>query len=121
MISHSGKVPGRPPEMGSAMADATELFVEYDSGLQGFLDTENIWAKRQSRRRPGGPTHTLGVGPALAAPRPHVAAMLPHFNSVQVCCFGMVKIGTSVFESSNSENFPCVTFLKQKTAENRTG
>ena len=29
-----------------------------------------------------------------------------------------VKIGTSAFVSSNSENISCVTFLKPKTAEN---
>jgi hypothetical protein len=35
-ISLSGRVPGRasePPEMGSAMTAATELFVEYGSGV----------------------------------------------------------------------------------------
>ena len=41
MISPSGRVPGRAlelPEMGSAMAVATELFVDGGSGIQGFLE-----------------------------------------------------------------------------------
>jgi hypothetical protein len=39
MIYPSGRVPGRasePPEIGSAMAAAMELFVDGGSGLQGF-------------------------------------------------------------------------------------
>ena len=52
-------------------------------------------------------------------PRPRVAALQPFFDSLLVSCFGTVKIGTSVFELSNSENISCVRFLKPKTAENR--
>jgi hypothetical protein len=48
-----------------------------------------------------------------------VAALQPVFDSLQVSCFGTVKIGTSVFELSNSENISFVTFLKPKTTENR--
>ena len=66
-----------------------------------------------------GLTRTLGAGQGQAAPRPRVAALQPFFDSLQVSFFGTVKIGTSVFELSNSENISCVTFLKHKTAENR--
>ena len=44
MISPYGRVPGRasePPEMGSAMAAATELFVDGGSGLQCFPENVN--------------------------------------------------------------------------------
>ena len=44
MIPLSGRVPGRasePSEMGSAMAAATELFVDEGSGVQGFPDIMN--------------------------------------------------------------------------------
>jgi len=63
-----------------------------------------------------GPTRPLGVGQGQAAPRPGVAALCLLFDSLQVYCFGTVKIGTSVFELSNSENISCTTFLKYKNS-----
>jgi hypothetical protein len=41
MISPSGRVLGRasePPEMGLAMVAVMELFVDFDSGIQGFSE-----------------------------------------------------------------------------------
>ena len=66
-----------------------------------------------------GPTPYLGAGQGLAAPRAGVPTLVPVFDSSSDFCFGTVKIGTSAFVSSNSENISCVTFVKPKTAENR--
>ena len=66
-----------------------------------------------------GPTPYLGAGQGLAAPRAGVPTLVPVFDSSSDFCFDTVKIGTSAFVSSNSENISCVTFLKPKTAENR--
>ena len=50
------------------------------------------------------------------APRAGVATSAPVFISPSDSCFGTVKIGTSAFVSSNSENISCITFLKYKNS-----
>ena len=70
-----------PPKLVSAMAAATELFVELCSGVQGFPVTENKYAEGRGRWMPGGPTPPLGAGPGLAAPRHGVATLGPPFDS----------------------------------------
>ena len=67
--------------MGSAMAAATELFVDGGSGIQGFPVTENKYAEGRGRWTPGGATPPLGAGPGMAAPRPGVAALWLFFVS----------------------------------------
>ena len=94
MISPSDRVPGRasePPEMGSAMAAATELFVDGGSGLQGFPEIMNKLAEGRGRWRPGWPTPPLGAGQGQAAPRSGEAALLPPFDSPLDSVFVTVK------------------------------
>ena len=52
-------------------------------------------------------------------PRGGVATSAPSSVSALDSVDVSEKIGTSAFEFSNSDNISCVTFLKQKTAENR--
>ena len=68
---------------------------------------------------PEGPTPCLGAGQRQAAPRAGVPTLVLVFVSLSDFRFGKVKMGTSAFVTSNFENIFCVTFLKQKTAENR--
>ena len=96
------------------MAATTELFVELCSGVQGFPVTENKYAEGRGQRRTGEPAPYLGAGPGLAAPRGGVAPLCLPFG----LRLRLVKLGTSQFVSSNSENISCATFLKPKTAEN---
>ena len=58
--------------------------------------------------RQGGPAPPHGVGPAV-----------PSSDSSLDSVFVSGKIGAWLFVSSNFENISLITFLKQKTAENR--
>ena len=66
---------------------------------------------RESKRGCREATQGLGAAWPWPAPRRRVASLQPIYDSLQVSCFGTVRIGTSVFEFSNSENISCVTFL----------
>ena len=88
-------------------------------GSPGFSrDGEYIRGRARSVEA-RGPTPCLGVGPGLAAPRGGVATLWPPLRLSFGLRLRLVKLGTSQFVSSNSENISCVTFLKPKTAENR--
>ena len=76
-----------------------------------FYRAEAGVRKRDEDEQPGGCP--------WPAPRAGVATLAPIFVSPSDSCFSTVKIGTSAFVSSNSENISCVTFLKPKTVENR--
>ena len=54
--------------------------------------------------------------PRRGQARARVAALLPLFDSLLDSGFVTVKIGTSAFVSSNSENISCTTFLKYKNS-----
>ena len=74
----------------------------------------------ESKKRHEAASPALAAGPGLATPRGGVAASRLFFDSLQVSGFVTVKIGTSVFVSSNSENISCTTFLKYKKQQ-KTG
>ena len=98
-----------------------EIFSELDETIAEvpIFTVRKQESERETKTGTRAATPALGAAYPWPTPRHGVAALAPVFDSSSVLRFGTVKMGTSAFVTSNSENISCVTFLKPKTAENR--
>jgi hypothetical protein len=84
------------------------LFIGGEAASEGHQGgSPPLGAARRGRGQEGG------------APPHGEPALWPTSGSLSVLVLRLRKIGVWVFVSSNSENIPCVAFLKHKTAEKR--
>ena len=119
MISFSGRVPGRASEPSQTRVDdggGYETFRGWGLGCLGFSrGKQYIGERARSVGAQGG--HTM---PRCGQGWTHAVTLCGHPGAPLRLSFGLrvrdIKIGTSGFVSSNSENISRTTFLKYKNS-----